>query len=133
MKGNKLLKYVLPLLVIFLLDKCEMPQKSLNLSEADNRKQFILSKEGEIQIALEAIPSAGYNWTVSNIDTNLIKQIGEMKFKPESKKLGSPGKQIFHFRSTQTGKIVLRLIYHRPWEREKPPEDTFEVTIQVVE
>lgn len=133
MKGKKLLKYVLPLLVIFLLDKCEMPQKSLNLSEEDNRKQFILSKEGEIQIALKAIPSAGYTWTISNIDTSLLKQIGEMKFKPESKKLGSPGMQIFHFQSTQKGKITLRLIYRRPWEREKPPEDTFEVTIQVVE
>jgi inhibitor of cysteine peptidase len=133
MKGKKLLKYVLPLLVIFLLDKCEMPQKSLNLSEEDNRKQFILSKEGEIQIALKAIPSAGYTWTISNIDTSLLKQIGEMKFKPESKKLGSPGKQIFHFQSTHTGKITLQFIYHRPWEREKPPANTFEVTIQVVE
>ena len=133
MKGKKLLKYVLPLLVIFLLDKCEMPQKLLNLSEEDNQKQFILSKEGEIQLALEAIPSAGYTWTISDIDTTLLKQIGEMKFEPESKKLGSPGKQIFHFQSTQAGKITLRLIYHRPWERDKPPEDTFEVTIQVVE
>jgi len=133
MKGKKLLKYVLPLLFLFLLDKCEMPQKSLNLSEEDNRKQFLLIKEGEIQIALKAIPSAGYTWTISNTDTSLLKQIGGMKFEPESKKLGSPGKQIFHFQSTQTGKITLQLIYHRPWEKEKPPEDTFEVTIQVVE
>lgn len=133
MEGEKLLKYALPLLVLFLLDKCEMPQKSLNLSKEDNRKQFILFREGEIQIALEAIPSAGYTWTISKIDTSLLKQIGEMKFEPESKKLGSPGKQIFHFQSTQTGKINLQLIYHRPWEREKPPEETFEVTIQVVE
>lgn len=128
-----MLKYMLPILVMFLLDKCEMPQKSLNLSEEDNRKQFILSREGEIRIALKAIPSAGYTWTISNIDTSLLKQTGEVEFEPESKKLGSPGKQIFHFRSTQTGKITLRLIYHRPWEKAKPPEDTFEVTIQVVE
>lgn len=109
-----------------------MPQKSLNLNEEDNLKQFILLTKGEILIALEAIPSAGYTWTISNIDTSLLKQIGEMKFEPESKKLGSPGKQIYHFQSIYPGKTTLRLIYHRPWEKEKLPEDTFEVTIQVV-
>jgi inhibitor of cysteine peptidase len=133
MKGKILLRYVSTILVIFLLDKCEMSQKSINLTEEDNKKQFILSTAGNIQIALDAIPSAGYTWSISKIDTSKLKQIGEMIFKPQSEKLGSPGKQIFHFRSSFPGKSTLRLIYYRPWEKEKLPKSTFEVTIQVVE
>ena len=43
--------------------------------------------------------------------------------------VGFGGTFIFHFNVVKATKTKIRLVYVRPWEKDKPPEKTFEVTI----
>lgn len=61
----------------------------------------------------------------------LRRQIGETEFQPESDMLGVKGMQTLRFEAANTGKTPLKLVYHRPWEKDVVPLQTF--TIQVVD
>jgi hypothetical protein len=43
--------------------------------------------------------------------------------------VGFGGTFIFHFNATKAAKTTIRLVYLRPWEKDKPPLQTFELTI----
>lgn len=128
-----MMKIFIVLVAVFIFTRCNDTSETLNLRKEDNGKQIKLSMNEEIVISLESNPTTGYNWTVANVDTNILEQTGKVEFEARSRKLGSPGKQIFRFRSTTAGKTALKLIYHRPWEKETAPLDTFLVEINVTE
>jgi predicted secreted protein len=127
-----MLKFSFLLLLFFMSDKQQAPRKSLNLKADDNGKQYLLIKEGRITLSLKAHISAGYSWNISQLDTTILKKAGEVKFIPESPKLGSPAIQLFNFQAINLGETSLKLIYQRSWEKEKVPKDSFEINIEIV-
>ena len=65
------------------------------------------------------------------IDENVLCQIGETQFEPDSKLLGAPGEQILRFGAVGTGQTTLKLVYHRPWEKGLEPSETFSTQVVV--
>jgi len=126
-----LIKIFLIFITISIFVGCKTPQGIIYLRNENNRQQIKLSQNQEMVISLKANPSTGYAWTISNIDANIIKQLQESEFKPDSEKIGSPGKQTFRFRVIAPGQTELRLIYHRSWEKGVAPIDTFVVHANV--
>ena len=61
----------------------------------------------------------------------VLEQLGEPEATPDSSALGAGGKISLKFQAVQTGQASLALIYHRSFEKDVPPEKTFEVTILV--
>ena len=127
-----MLKFSFLLLLFFMSDKQPAPRKSLTLKAEDNGKHYLLIKEGQIDLSLKAHFSAGYSWDISQLDSSILKQSGEVKFIPESEKLGAPATQLFYFQAINLGETKIKLIYHRSWEKEKVPADSFEINIEVV-
>jgi len=75
--------------------------------------------EGQIlTIGLDSNPSTGYSWEVAEMDEKILRQVGESEFKQESTLLGAAGKQIVRFEAVGGGQTTLKLIYHRPWEKD---------------
>lgn len=81
-------------------------------------------------VSLEANPTTGYTWEAVEYDQQILRQLGEPRFTPESSAVGAPGKQRLRFEAVGTGRTMLRLAYHRPWE-EVEPERTFSVEVVV--
>jgi inhibitor of cysteine peptidase len=81
-------------------------------------------------ISLEGNPTTGYMWDVAELDDQVLRQIGETEFKPESDAIGAGGVQTLRFETVNSGQTTLKLVYHRPWEEGVEPLETF--TIQVV-
>jgi inhibitor of cysteine peptidase len=105
--------------------------KQVNLSEKDAGRTVQLSVGGTLEVVLEGNPTTGYLWEVAAGETAVIKQVGESQFKPNTSAIGSPGQVTLRFTGVAAGQTVLKLIYHRPFEKDVPPIKTFEITVVV--
>jgi inhibitor of cysteine peptidase len=86
-----------------------------------------------LEVALRGNPTTGYTWEVSSVDTAILTKVGKTAFTAERTARGSGGTITMRFRAVTAGKTVLKLIYHRAFEKSKPPINTFEVHVIVKE
>jgi len=70
-------------------------------------------------------------WEAASVDSAVLKQVGEREFTSNSQALGAGGNVRFRFRAVAPGQTRLKLIYHRPFEKNVPPEKTIEVNVVV--
>ncbi len=95
-----------------------------------NAGQRVQVSTGEVLgINLEANPSTGYSWEVSATNRGILQQMGEPEFKTDSNLVGAPARELIRFKVIAPGECKLELIYHRPWEKDTPPERSFSVDV----
>jgi predicted secreted protein len=123
---------VMVLLAIFVLVVGCIDQEKTTLTMNDNGAQIHVHKGQIITLTLESQLSAGYSWDVAEIiDPNTLRQIGEAEFQQVTDKLGGGELQTFKFEVINTGGTGLKLIYHKPWETDVEPLNTFAIIIIV--
>ena len=102
----------------------------ITLRAGDDGGQVELVEGQSFVVSLDGNPTTGYTWEAVEYDQQILRQVGEPRFTPESSAMGAPGKQQLRFRAVAPGRTTLRLVYHRPWE-EAEPERTFSVEVVV--
>lgn len=107
------------------------PKTALALEAKDNGRQIELQKGQTLVINLEGNPSTGYTWEPVDLEGAIVRQVGEIEFKPQSDLAGAPGTQTLRFEATEAGQMELKLVYHRPWEQGVEPLETFTVQLTV--
>jgi inhibitor of cysteine peptidase len=118
------------LLVTFaLLAGCISNEVKLGVS--DNGSQIKLNKGQMLVITLEANPTTGYTWEVAESNTSIMRQVGAIEFQSESSAPGAGGVQTLHFEAVNAGQTPLKLVYHRPWEKDVEPLKTFSLQVVV--
>lgn len=119
-------------LVFFLaVAACALPASGTTSLTAKDAGSTIQIKQGDIvQVALNGNPTTGFTWEALPGSEGLVQQ-GEAEFKPDSNALGSGGNMTLQFKAVRPGTTVLKLIYHRPFEPNVPPLQSFEVTVVV--
>jgi inhibitor of cysteine peptidase len=125
--GGVILVLLLVVVILIILGPREV-----QLTDADNGKTIELKKGQVSRITLAANPTTGYTWEVVEGDEKVVRQLGEIAFKPESEALGAGGVQIIRLEVVNTGQTTLKLVYHRPWETDVEPLKTFSLTIKVL-
>jgi inhibitor of cysteine peptidase len=110
---------------------CVAAPASLTLSEADAGSTVTLAVGDTMEVVLDGNPTTGFTWETEALDTSVLRQLGESEFQPESALIGAGGTFTFRFEAVASGQTTLRLVYHRPWETDVPPEKTYEVTASV--
>jgi inhibitor of cysteine peptidase len=119
------------LVLIVLVGACSSEENGRTLT-VENAGQTIEMNVGDIfTVELEGNPSTGYTWEVAEMDTALLKQVGEMEFETDNDLVGASGVLILRFEAIGPGETALILVYHRPWEEDIPPEETFEASLIV--
>jgi inhibitor of cysteine peptidase len=106
-------------------------QAALALEADDNGNEITLNKGQTLTIKLEANPTTGYTWEVVETEGAILRQVGDPEFEADSDLLGAPGTQTLSFEATEAGHMELRLVYHRPWETDVDPLETFSVQVLV--
>jgi inhibitor of cysteine peptidase len=123
------------LLIVSSLSACgtsAAPEKSVRkITEADIGRQIELRTGDTLEITLSVNPTTGFQWEVSDLDSTILRPVGEPTFKPSSNAVGSGGQVTLRFESVATGQKELKLILHRPFEKDVPPIQTFDVTVIV--
>ena len=105
--------------------------KQIQVTEADQGKEYTLNPGDSLVIVLESNPSTGYTWEVKPVDNPVLQLSGEPVFKADSEKLGSPGKTTLTFNAVNSGTQALTLIYHRSSEKDVQPSKTFTINVTV--
>lgn len=95
----------------------------------DNGHTVELEMDSPFEIALAGNPSTGYIWQVVEIDTNVVKQIGEPTYESSGNLEGSGGTYTFRFQTVNYGESDLTLVYCRPFEPDKSLVKTFRMKI----
>ena len=121
--------------VLGLLTACGAPPTPAasiqSLTEADAGRSIELRVGDQLEVTLPGNPTTGFQWEVGSVDTSVIKPSGEPEFKSSSSALGSGGQFTLRFEAVAPGQTTLKLIYHRPFEKDTPPAQTFEVSVTV--
>ena len=114
------------------LASCASPAASVTRLTAKDAGSTVNVKVGNtLEIALEGNPTTGYTWEIAPESGTLLSQQGEAEFKPASSALGSGGMVTLRFKAMQPGKMQLKLIYHRIFEKNVPPLKSYEIGLVV--
>ncbi len=103
----------------------------IKLTANDNGRSIELQVGQVLAFTLDANPSTGYSWEMTKIDQKILQQIGEAEFTPDSTLPGAGGQQVFRFKAVSAGQTALNLIYHRTWEKDVAPLQTFSLQVIV--
>ena len=107
-------------------------KESKKIIEKDNGKLVELNVGNSLITELNGNMSTGYVWETASVDASVLKQVeSTTKFKSDSNVIGSPGKMTLRFKAVGAGKTTLRLVYHRPWEKDAAPIKTYQAYIEV--
>jgi len=82
-------------------------------------------------VKLEGNPTTGYNWEPENKELTTLEMDGLPDFNPDKNMPGSPGMVTLRFNAVATGQETLKLVYHRSWEADEEPLDTFTIIVEV--
>ncbi len=106
-------------------------KSALALEAKDNGRQIEVEKGQTLAISLEGNPSTGYTWEMVESEDSILRQVGEIEFEAESDLVGAPGTQTLRFEAVESGQTELKLVYHRPWEKDVEPLETFTLQVTV--
>jgi len=95
----------------------------------------VAAKVGDrLDVVLASNPTTGFEWQMESGDTAVVKMLGDPVYSPtptSTQVVGSGGMTTFHFEAAAAGSTAVKLIYHRTFEKDVPPAQTFEVTVTV--
>jgi len=134
MLSNKLGFVVLLTLLVALTvtTGCSPQQQEVKATIADDGREMQLKKGQTLVVTLEGNPTTGYSWEVAEpLDEQVLRQTDEPEFKAESDLVGAGGVQILRFEAENAGKFTLKLVYHRPWEKDVEPLETYSIQVVV--
>ena len=135
MKRNATVRVVLLLVlgVTMVLSGCQNPfvKGPIKLTEKDAGSTVDMKVGDTLQVMLEGNPTTGYDWEMASGDEAVLEQLGASTFKADSDLVGAGGQVTLRFKAVAAGQTTLQLVYHRPWETDEPPAETFEVTVIV--
>jgi inhibitor of cysteine peptidase len=106
---------------------------AVEITEEQNGGIVALIVNDVLYVQLEGNPTTGFTWEVENLDTGLLEQMGEPAYNSNSNLLGAGGMFTFTFKALDAGVTHLRLIYHRTFEKNIPPAQVFDVTVDIQE
>ena len=88
-----------------------------------------LTRKEVFQIELKGIPSAGYMWSIENINGEAQK-LSERSVDTNPGSFGGSVKQVFTFVATKPGDIEITAVYKRPWEKEAQDTCLFHINVK---
>jgi len=109
--------------------------KLRELNEADDGKTVEAAVGTRIFVRLRGNPTTGYQWQFAKKPDPALTPLGDAQYAPDRQApvaIGAGGTFTFSFRAVRPGAATVRLVYVRPWEKDKPPEQTFTLAVQVV-
>jgi inhibitor of cysteine peptidase len=105
--------------------------KEINVAAKDNGGRVDLALGQVLVVTLASNPTTGYSWQVVDAEGSILRQMGEAEFVPQSDLMGAPGVETLRFEPTGAGQTTLQLVYHRPWEKDVEPLETFSLQVTV--
>ena len=134
MKGKLLALGLVLILSALIFTGCG-PAKEVKLDASANGSQVELQKGQTLVITLKSNPTTGFRWEMVEAEESILRQMGEPEFKVsdprEPPPPGTGGWETWRFEAMSPGQTALELVYHRPWEEDVEPLETFSLQVVV--
>lgn len=101
------------------------------VTEEDNGTTINVEINDTICAKLSGNPSTGYTWEEQLPVSAIFREAGREYVPSHPGLCGAGGEFSFSFHVVSVGSAPLSFIYHRPWETDVPPIQTFTVTVNV--
>jgi inhibitor of cysteine peptidase len=108
----------------------------VQLTQDDDGSNVQVALDGTLIIALPSNPSTGFSWAVTPPEPVGLELEGEPEYVPPGSTtpaVGAAGTEVFTFTATGAGETTLTLTYARDFEPGAAGEETFTVTVDVIE
>lgn len=133
MKKWKLTILLTIILAGMLLTGCAK-ENQISVTAEQNNTTVEMQTGDVLVIELDAIPGTGYAWEVEKLDTAILNQDGEIEFVPKKADealVGGTETQIIRIKAVGPGETAVKLIYHRSFEQDVDPLQTFYLNVVV--
>jgi inhibitor of cysteine peptidase len=101
------------------------------LSKQDSGKRIDMKIGEVVQVELEAMGTAGYQWFVESLDQEILRLVSEETKVLHPGRLGAPVLMIWQFEVIKEGTTEIRMNHYRSWEGKEHSTDHFEVRIKI--
>jgi len=105
--------------------------KTVVLNKQDSGKQIDVKIGEVVQVELEAVGTAGYQWFVESLDQEILRLISEGTKVLHPGSLGSPVLMVWKFEVIKEGTTEIKMNHYRSWEGKEKSTDHFEVRIKI--
>ena len=123
---------VFPFFGMILAMSCESAEpRTTKLGDKDAHSTVNMQVGDILEISLKGNPTTGYEWKLASANEAMLKQVGKPGFKSKTGLIGSGGTVTMRFEAVGAGETPLKLIYHRPFEKDAPPAKVFEATVVI--
>ena len=104
---------------------------TVTVTDQDDGGQVALKVGQVLIVSLQANPTTGYSWEVTQ-GAEALRQIGETEFSTPTDRVGAGGIQTIRFEAVKASDVAFQMVYRRPWGKGVEPIQTFavELTIQ---
>jgi len=104
----------------------------VNVDSSYSGKQVELSVGQTLVVTLASNVTTGYSWSLTDIsNSSVISETGNEYIAPETTLMGAGGNEKWTFKALEKGTSIISMEYSRPWEKDAPPADTFDLTVVV--
>ncbi len=107
---------------------------AFRFSMAHNGKTVEVPVGAVVTIRLEGNITTGYSWQPAELEGEALESLGKPEYvqRPHAPGMvGVGGVFVFKLKAVRPGKASVKTVYVRPWEKDKPPERTFSLTVEV--
>jgi len=105
--------------------------KTVVLSKQDSGKRIDVKIGEVLQVELEAMGTAGYQWFVGSLDQEILRLVSEETKVLHPGRLGAPVLMVWKFEVIKEGTTEIRMNHYRSWEGKEHSTDHFEVRIKI--
>ena len=105
--------------------------KTVVLSKQDSGKRIDVKAGEVVQVELEAMGTAGYQWFVGSLDQDMLKLVSEEAKVLHPGRIGAPVLTVWKFEVIKEGTTEIRMDHYRSWEGKEYSTDHFEVRIKI--
>ena len=105
--------------------------KTVVLSKQDSGKQIDVKTGEVVQVELEAMGTAGYQWFVESLDQEVLRLVSEETEVLHPGRLGAPVLMVWRFEMIKEGTTEIKMNHYRSWEGKEHSTDHFEVRLNI--
>ncbi|HYY58305.1 MAG TPA: protease inhibitor I42 family protein [Pyrinomonadaceae bacterium] len=100
------------------------------VDEQSNGRSLRLSVGETFLIRLNENRTTGFRWELKSKGAPACELADSVETE-SSGRVGEGGVHAWKFQAAKQGEATIKLQYHRPWEKDKPPERTFTLHVSV--
>ena len=104
-----------------------------DLTDEDSGRTLHLDQGDTVTVQLVSNPTTGFQWQFAEppLDGKIMVLREDMFIQPQEQLCGAPGKRRLSLLAEGSGRTGLRLVYVRPWEKNRPPAKEFSLELIV--